>query len=260
MKRKIKRLLRDNNFRLGLAVILAAALVWMSLDQEVSSTFRDIWGSQDSQNVSGGTVPGKVYISGQSGSHSSEEKTGTTDQLSGTSDQQPGTSEEGTAPSGEQNGNAAQDSAQAQDSAGSTDNLPVNQEEQKFNDLLVAGSRGTSPEKFFAQYRLERDQARGRQVEWVQTVVNNAKTSEETRREAQKKLLSLSDYISWETQVENMLRAKNYQDALVFVKDNSVTVIVQAGELAKQDVDRITDLVSRVTGRNAEQMVIIPKN
>lgn len=231
MKLKIKRLLRDSNIRLGLAAILTAILVWLSLNQQVSTTFRDIWSEPSKQSSSGSNVPTEVYQNSQLPSSD-----------------------------GEQIGVTQQEVSQVQDTAGTTEELAVNQEEQKFNDLLVAGSRVISPEKFFAQYRLERDQARGRQVEWVQSIVNNAKTSEETRREAQKKLLTLSDNLSWETQLENMLKAKNYQDALVFVKDGSVTVIVRTPELSKQDVERITDLVSRVTGRKAEEMVIIPKN
>lgn len=151
---------------------------------------------------------------------------------------------------------AGQDVAgnQAKDSAG----LTVN--EQKFNDLLVAASANNPADKFFAEYRLERDRVRGRQVDNLREIVNNPKSVGETVKEAQKRLLSLNENLTKELLVENMLKAKNYNDAIVFLQEGAVTVIVQAKELNQQDIAKISDLVSRTTGKSAQEMVIIPKN
>lgn len=229
MKIGLRRISKNPNFRLGLAVLLALTLVWISYDSKAATNFRSIWGDNlETAQDPGDTAAKTTSIQPQAGS--TKQDTG--------SGQTPDTAKE----------------------AADSPKLAIEADEQKFNDLLVSGTRAASPEKFFAQYRLERDQTRGRQVEWVQSIVNNPKTSEATRQEAQKKLLSLSDNLSWEMQIENMLRAKNFQDAIVFLKEGSVTVIVQAPELGQQDITRITDLVCRVTGRNAQELVIIPKN
>ncbi|MDA8213447.1 MAG: SpoIIIAH-like family protein [Clostridia bacterium] len=146
----------------------------------------------------------------------------------------------------------------AKESGQSAANPTVN--EQKFNDLLVAASANNPADKFFAEYRLERDRVRGRQVDNLREIVNNPKSVGETVKEAQKRLLSLNENLTKELLVENMLKAKNYNDAIVFLQEGAVTVIVQAKELNQQDIAKISDLVSRTTGKSAQEMVIIPKN
>lgn len=131
---------------------------------------------------------------------------------------------------------------------------------QRFNDTLVAASRTDSAEKFFAEYRLERDRLRGQQSELLERLVNDPKTGEAARVEANRKMIALTDALGKELQVETMLKAKNYTDAIVFLQEGAVTVIVQTLSLTPTDITRISDLVSRATGKSAQEMVIIPKN
>lgn len=116
-----------------------------------------------------------------------------------------------------------------------------------------------SAEEFFIEYRLERDRTRSRQIELLQNIVNNPNSSESERKEAQKKILEISTTLEQELKLENLIKAKGYQDAALFIQPASVIVIVYAPNFDTNDATKISDLVSRTTGHKLEQITIMPK-
>jgi stage III sporulation protein AH len=112
---------------------------------------------------------------------------------------------------------------------------------------------------FFVEYRLERERTRGQQVEWLREVINNANSTVETRQKAQEHLMTVSRSMEKEVELENLLRAKGFKDAAVQVDDRTVTCIVSATSLSGDEALRVTELISRGTGVEAQNIVIIPK-
>jgi len=113
---------------------------------------------------------------------------------------------------------------------------------------------------FFVEYRLERERVRGQRVEWLREVMNNADSSAETRQKAQEKLMSISNNMEKEIEMENLIKANGYNDAAVVVDDRSVTVIVATANLTAEEAARLTSLVSRGTGVDGSNIVIIPRS
>ncbi|MCL6635092.1 MAG: SpoIIIAH-like family protein [Peptococcaceae bacterium] len=119
-----------------------------------------------------------------------------------------------------------------------------------------AGDEGSD---FFVEYRLERERARGQRVEWLREVINNAGSTSETRQKAQEHLMAISRNMAREVELENLIRAKGFKDAAVLVDDRAVTVIVAAAGLTGGEAAGITELVSRSTGVDAQNVVIITR-
>ena len=73
---------------------------------------------------------------------------------------------------------------------------------------------------------------------------------------------TLAAYTLSEAQIENMVTAKGYQDCVVFMADESVSVVVSAGEdgLQTEDIARITDIVKQETGLGADKIKILEVN
>lgn len=115
------------------------------------------------------------------------------------------------------------------------------------------------PNEFFVEYRLERDRTRSQQVDLLREIVNNQNSSESAKKEAQSRLLALSQAIETEMKLENLIRAENFKDSVVFVQDKSATVIVQIPMLTAMDRQKITSITSRITGLDEQNVVIIPK-
>lgn len=113
--------------------------------------------------------------------------------------------------------------------------------------------------EFFVDYRLERDRTRSQQIELLREMVNNANSSEEIRKEAQKRLLAITSSLEKEMEIENLIRAKDYKDAVVFIQGDTVTIIIQAKDLTQEDIQKVSSLVVKSTGTKLEDVIIISK-
>lgn len=113
---------------------------------------------------------------------------------------------------------------------------------------------------FFVDYRLDRERARSRQLEVLREVINSPQSSAETRKAAQEKLLALSQGMTQEVEVENLIRAKGFKDAAVYLDGKGATVVVQSPHLTPEEARRIADLVTRSTGVPEQNVVIIPRS
>ncbi|MGQ9531265.1 MAG: SpoIIIAH-like family protein [Desulfotomaculales bacterium] len=118
---------------------------------------------------------------------------------------------------------------------------------------------GTEAEDFFAEYRLERERMRSRQVELLEGLADSSRSGEETRRKAQEQLLEISRAMAREVEVEQLLRAKGFADAVVSLRGDAATVVVKAPHVTGEEAVRISDLVGRGAGIPARNVFIIPR-
>ena len=90
----------------------------------------------------------------------------------------------------------------------------------------------------------------------------NQDVDAETASEAAKSIETLASYTLSEAQIENMVTAKGYEDCVVFMSEDGVSVVVSTGEegLQTEDIARITDIVKQETGLSAESIKIMEVN
>ena len=109
---------------------------------------------------------------------------------------------------------------------------------------------------YFASARLTRQQA------LLKEASENDDVDAETASEAAKSIETLASYTLSEAQIENMVTAKGYEDCVVFMSEDGVSVVVSTGEegLQTEDIARITDIVKQETGLSAESIKIMEVN
>ena len=124
---------------------------------------------------------------------------------------------------------------------------------------VSAGAEGSD---YFASARLTRQQARDSALSLLKEASENDSVDEETVNEAAKSIQTLASYALSEAQIENMITAKGYDDCVVFLSEDGVSVVVSAGEegLQTEDVARITDIIKQETGLGAECIRITEVN
>lgn len=113
--------------------------------------------------------------------------------------------------------------------------------------------------EFFIEYRLERDRNRDRQMEIMREIVNNKNTGEEARREAQKRLLTISGNMEKEMELENLLKARNYKDAVALLQEQGLTVVIKVPRLSADDIARVTEVAEQTTSIDRSKIVVIAK-
>ncbi len=116
-------------------------------------------------------------------------------------------------------------------------------------------------DSYFVEYRMERERVRGMEMETMREVLASPETAEEVRKSAQERLMQLSNNISREMELENLIRARGFRDAAVFLDENTATVVVQAGDtISVQDSrDDLVKLVANITGLDEDRIIIISR-
>lgn len=111
---------------------------------------------------------------------------------------------------------------------------------------------------YFASARLSRQQARDSAIGMLKESADasGAAGAAETAVDAIKQI---NDCSLMETNIENLIMAKGFDECIAFVNEDSVIVAVPASAegLSKSAVSRITDAVMSQTGCSTEQIKII---
>lgn len=118
----------------------------------------------------------------------------------------------------------------------------------------------TAGASFFSEYRIERDKNRSKEVEMWQDIINSDKAEDNYKDMAQQELVKIVALTDKEMIIENLIVARGFNDALVFLTDDTATVIVEAKELTPSNIAQIQDIVVRKTKLEPKNIKIMKKN
>ena len=106
-------------------------------------------------------------------------------------------------------------------------------------------------EDYFASSRLTREKARDEAVSTLK--------DETAKEDAASQISALAAASVQEANIESLIRAKGYADAVVMLSDGSANIVVSPpeGGLQADDVTKIRDIVVSETGMSAGQIKIV---
>lgn len=82
-------------------------------------------------------------------------------------------------------------------------------------------------------------------LETYQEIYNNTNSNSEQKQDAINKITKLNNTKNAIMISENLILAKGFENVVIFVNDDSVSVIVKAEELTGENVAQIQNIVSR---------------
>lgn len=147
---------------------------------------------------------------------------------------------------------------EAEDAAQNTDMAEASLDEN--GDPIDSDTVGeavlTSGSVTLSQAKLNREQTRSKAKEMLLEIINNDSLSEDAKKDAVAKMLSMTERMEKETAAENQLAAKGFADAVVSISDESVDVSVPIAELSDKQRTQIEDIITRNTGYELNKIVI----
>jgi stage III sporulation protein AH len=152
-------------------------------------------------------------------------------------------------------GNADSDMAAAEDEMLDTEGaLDADAAE---GDLDI--SAGDMVSDYFAEARLTRQQSRDEALALLQSAASAEAASQETIDSAMNAIAAMATYSMQESQIENLLIAKDFDDCVVYITGDGATVAVPAPleGLSEAAVARITDTIISETDFDATNIKII---
>ncbi len=115
---------------------------------------------------------------------------------------------------------------------------------------------------YFINYEMEREKVRSEQLELLNEMVEGENTLPEVKQEAENKILAITEGMENELLLESLLVAKYGGEAVVFVQEDKVNVILrpQEGGIDDQEAEKIAQLVDTYTGIGYENAIIVIKD
>ena len=107
-----------------------------------------------------------------------------------------------------------------------------------------------------SQAKLNREQTRSKAKEMLLEIINSESLSEDAKKDAVDKMISMTEQMEKETAAETQLAAKGFQDAIVSISDESVDVTLSIETLTDTQRTQIEDIIMRKTGCELQNIVI----
>ena len=108
---------------------------------------------------------------------------------------------------------------------------------------------------FFAVQRLERDKARAKTCEELKKTLESSDISEEMRTRTEESISKILHYEETEINAQNLLSAKGFDETLVYITDEGITVTVKQTGLSRSDTAKIVDVIYELTENNNIKIV-----
>jgi len=119
---------------------------------------------------------------------------------------------------------------------------------------MVNGKAGDTvtknEEDFFASHRFEREKSRAKTKEDLEKIISNSSVSGDAKKAAEEKLNKLSEAAQLESTAESVIKAKGFEDVVVFINNDAVNVTVKSSGLSSSDTAKIIDAVYELTKNN----------
>ena len=140
------------------------------------------------------------------------------------------------------------------------DLLAAQQTDKQEDTQTDASADSTAGEgDYFASSRLTRTQARDEAVSTLKELSESDTADQSAKDDAAAQISALADDTVAEANIESLIRAKGYEDAVVMLGDSSANIVVAPpdGGLQAEDVAVIRDIVISETGMTAGQIKIV---
>ena len=131
---------------------------------------------------------------------------------------------------------------------------------ERFTETLaVEEQRAETTSPYFATARLTRQQSRDEALSLLETAAAGEGASQETIDAAMDSITAMATWSMQEAQIENLLLARDFDDCVVYMSGDGITVAVPAPleGLSEAAVARITDTIVNETDFAASQIRII---
>ena len=125
------------------------------------------------------------------------------------------------------------------------------------NNIAQTSSSATSA-NFYTTYRNEREATRTQEIQFYDSIIASATSSEEAKDEAEQNKMNLIAQMEKELVTEGIIRGKGFTDAIVTSSSSNVNVFVQSAELTSSEVAQITTVVTEQLGVEIDKIIIIP--
>ena len=112
---------------------------------------------------------------------------------------------------------------------------------------------------YFTQSRLDRDTMYSQTLDTYQKIIENESISADQKAIAQKEISKINEQKNSIMIAENLIKVKGFEDLIIFINGENVSVIVKSDKLEEKEIAQIQNIVTRELGVKIENISISNK-
>ena len=103
----------------------------------------------------------------------------------------------------------------------------------------------SNADDYFAKSKLERDTMYSQMLETYENVLNSSNSLETQKQAATEEITKINNTKNSIMICENLLKTKGFENCVIFVNNESISIIIGAKELKEEEIAQIQNIVSR---------------
>lgn len=122
-----------------------------------------------------------------------------------------------------------------------------------------AENTGLFESDYFSEARLTRQQARDEAISILKETVESKNSTESAKEQASSQISLIAENAVKESRIENLVRAKGYDECIAIIDDDGISVVVSAtvSGMTVEDAAKIKDIASSETKLKSDKIKII---
>ena len=130
---------------------------------------------------------------------------------------------------------------------------------KNYGEAQLVSSDAVDSDDYFEQARLTRTKTRDEALDKIQTILSDAQLTDEEKEAVTQELTQRLESITKEGEIESLIRAKGFEDCVVFIDGEMVSAAVKTGgeALDKTTVAQIRDVILSKFDTKASNITIV---
>ena len=112
-------------------------------------------------------------------------------------------------------------------------------------------------DNYFEQARIEREQARSKSIEILNSTAQNEALDEGTRSKAGEEIIAAAKNVECEQSIESIAQSKGYSEICAVVSGDSVNIMVRKKGFDEQDVAKLTEIATEQTKISSNNVKVV---
>lgn len=106
-------------------------------------------------------------------------------------------------------------------------------------------SSSNNSDDYFTKSKLERDTMYSQMLETYENVLNSSNSLETQKQSATEEITKINNTKNSIMICENLLKTKGFDNSVIFVNDESISIIIGSDELKEDEIAQIQNIISR---------------
>ena len=117
----------------------------------------------------------------------------------------------------------------------------------------------SASDSYFSSVQVSRQRTRDEAIEVLQSVVENAASTETAKNEALAQISALAEVMEAEANIETLIVAKGFEECVAVISDGSASIVVKSDGLLPAQISQINEIVYLEAGIEPVNVTIIER-